>query len=427
VSQVQSGSATGGGGIVPLPPSIPEEPEPPVEPDVKTYTLSASVINGVVSATLNGSAISLPYKANEGDVIVVSVAPNDGFSFEGWADGNTDNPRTITMASDVVLSAECIAVVAPSKHIQFADAEVERVLMSKGVSSDGVGITKEDAERVTSISTWFKGNTTIQTFDELRYFTRVTSLSDDAFVRATIKSIDISNVSHIGGNAFLYSNLEGDFILPKLTAIEGAAFRGTKIKSFVAENLISISNASGNGGVFHDCKSLTDVSIPSATFIGKDAFVNATSLTSVEMQNVETIGKYAFRNTGLTGDLILPKLNAVGSAAFRETKITSFVAKNLVSIEGNDGGGGAFVNCPILAYVELEAITSIGMDAFAGCPSLKDVIIRAITPPTLGVYAFNNSKNATIYVPDASLEAYKTATNWNTYADRIKGISEYNG
>mgnify|MGYP000472681990 CR=1 FL=1 len=30
-----------------------------------------------------------------------------------------------------------------------------------------------------------------------------------------------------------------------------------------------------------------------------------------------------------------------------------------------------------------------------------------------------------IYVPDDSVEAYKTATNWSNYADRIRPISEY--
>ena len=314
------------------------------------------------------------------------------------------------------------------KYIQFEDPEAERVLMSKGVSSDGIGITLEDAARVTSISNWFKGNTSLTSFDELRYFTKVTSLGFDAFVNAAnLASIDLSNIESIADNAFYRTSLGGNFNLPKLTSIGPASFRGTKIESFVAENLLSIPNGEGNGGTFHDCKSLTYVSIPSATFIGKDAFVNATSLTSVEMQNVETIGKYAFKNTRLTGDLILPKLNAVGSAAFRETKITSFVAKNLVSIEANDGGGGAFFNCPNLTSVELEAITSMGADAFAACPSLKKAIIRATTPPILGSYAFNNSANAIIYVPDASVEAYKTGANWNSYADRIRPLSEIEG
>lgn len=30
-----------------------------------------------------------------------------------------------------------------------------------------------------------------------------------------------------------------------------------------------------------------------------------------------------------------------------------------------------------------------------------------------------------IYVPDALVESYKTATNWSTYADQILPLSEY--
>lgn len=419
------GPAVGGGGIVPLPPTEPEEPE---VPPVPTYVLAVEVQNGSAAATLGGVAVQLPYTANEGDTLLVTITPAEGYTFEAWADGATDNPRAVVMTADVTLSAACAQAVAPNQYIQFEDPEAERVLMSKGVSSDGIGITLEDAARVTSIETWFKGNATIQSFEELRYFTRVTSLTYDAFVyAANLASIDLSNIESIADNAFYRTILGGNFNLPRLTTIGLASFRGTKIESFVAENLLSIPDGWGNGGTFHDCKNLTYASIPSATLIGKDAFVNATSLTSVEMQNVETICKYAFKNTGLKGDLILPKLTTIGSAAFREAKITSFVAKNLVSIGGNDGGGGVFFNCPNLAYVELEAITDIGSDAFAACPSLKTVIIRATTPPILGSYAFNNSANAIIYVPDASVEAYKGATNWNTYASRIKPLSEYNG
>ena len=57
----------------------------------------------------------------------------------------------------------------------------------------------------------------------------------------------------------------------------------------------------------------------------------------------------------------------------------------------------------------------------------KDIIIEAVTPPTI---AGNNKPNlygATIYVPDASVEAYKTAAGWSGFASIIKGISEYTG
>ena len=47
------------------------------------------------------------------------------------------------------------------------------------------------------------------------------------------------------------------------------------------------------------------------------------------------------------------------------------------------------------------------------------------TPPTLNSNAYNGThSDLKIYVPDASVEAYKTATNWSQYSSRIKGISE---
>lgn len=135
IGEVQSVSLTAG-----------ESTEDPVYPPT-TYTLAANVSNGKVTATKNGTAISLPYVATEGDVIVVSVTPNDGYAFEGWADGNTDNPRSITMNADVALSAQCVEVVQPpvGNYIQFEDKAVEAVLMANNVSSDGIGITMEDA------------------------------------------------------------------------------------------------------------------------------------------------------------------------------------------------------------------------------------------------------------------------------------------
>ena len=56
------------------------------------------------------------------------------------------------------------------------DPEVFRILMSKGVSSDGVGITKEDAANVTDIETWFTDNDAILSFKQFVNFTGVTTL-----------------------------------------------------------------------------------------------------------------------------------------------------------------------------------------------------------------------------------------------------------
>lgn len=69
-------------------------------------------------------------------------------------------------------------------------------------------------------------------------------------------------------------------------------------------------------------------------------------------------------------------------------------------------------------------ITSIGGYAFYNCTSLTSVTVNATTPPTLGdSYVFNSTNNCPIYVPSASVNTYKTATNWSTYASRIQAIS----
>jgi hypothetical protein len=51
--------------------------------------------------------------------------------------------------------------------------------------------------------------------------------------------------------------------------------------------------------------------------------------------------------------------------------------------------------------------------------------MRAITPPTIASsYVFDGQNNAPIYVPDESVDDYKTATNWVNLADRIFPISD---
>lgn len=72
-----------------------------------------------------------------------------------------------------------------------------------------------------------------------------------------------------------------------------------------------------------------------------------------------------------------------------------------------------------------SSVTRIDAQAFAQCTQLVEVIMEPTTPPTFGGNVFIGCNALTsIYVPDASVEAYKTASNWSTYASKIKPISE---
>lgn len=82
------------------------------------------------------------------------------------------------------------------------DAEVLRILIAKGVSSDGIGITKEDAARVTDIGKWFSG-TSIKSFPELKEF-GITSLTPGTFqtCRSLTTLVLGYNVNFLGGSNF---------------------------------------------------------------------------------------------------------------------------------------------------------------------------------------------------------------------------------
>ena len=97
------------------------------------------------------------------------------------------------------------------------------------------------------------------------------------------------------------------------------------------------------------------------------------------------------------------------------------------SSEEND-----FINRTITSYSN-DSATSIGSSAFYNCSALTEVIIRTTSKVcTLSnKNAFTSTPIASgtgyIYVPDDLVSSYKSATNWRTYANQIKGLSNLSG
>lgn len=84
--------------------------------------------------------------------------------------------------------------------------------------------------------------------------------------------------------------------------------------------------------------------------------------------------------------------------------------------------GSAFKGCDNLLTVEfLGFIGFIYDDAFSGCTSLQSITFNDATPPTyVGSNVFDDTNNCPIYVPSASVDAYKT--KFSAYASRIVGF-----
>ena len=179
---------------------------------------------------------------------------------------------------------------------------------------------------------------------------------------------------------------------------------------------------------FAFCDNLTSVTIgDSVTSIGKYAFEDCRSLTSVTIgDSVTSIGEYAFFNCwSLTSVTIPDSVTTIGFSAFSWcSSLTSVTIPDSVTSIGSS----AFSGCSSLTSVTIpDSVTTIGYAAFSGCSSLTNVYCKAITPPTAEVYdnywrAFDeNASGRKIYVPTESVEAYKSADGWSSYANAIVG------
>ena len=85
---------------------------------------------------------------------------------------------------------------------------------------------------------------------------------------------------------------------------------------------------------------------------------------------------------------------------------------------------GTFHSCSNLTSVTIpSSVRTIGSYAFYNCNGLTSITSLNTTPPTLGTNVFFNvPATCPIYVPSASVNAYKAAANWSSRAKYIQPI-----
>ena len=240
-----------------------------------------------------------------------------------------------------------------------------------------------------------------------------------------------NTVTSIGGSAFFNCVGLTSLTIPNsVTTIEGYAFSGCRglTSVTIGNSVTSIGNQA-----FAYCYGLTSVTIGnSVTSIGQDTFQNCTGLTSVVVSDGNTV--YDSRNNcnaiiktstnelilGCKNTIIPNSVTSIGKYTFQNcTGLTSVTIPSSVTSIGE----GAFIGCSGLTSITIpNSVTTIGGSAFYLCSGLTSVTCESTTPPTLGIYTFDITNNCPIYVPSASVNTYKSASGWSSYASRIQAI-----
>ena len=88
-------------------------------------------------------------------------------------------------------------------------------------------------------------------------------------------------------------------------------------------------------------------------------------------------------------------------------------------------GQSAFLHCRNLESIVLPAtMKTIGIYAFMHDVALRSITCLAPDPPSGSPEMFDDTSECPIYVPAASVEAYRTAPYWSEYEHRIRAIVE---
>ena len=113
-------------------------------------------------------------------------------------------------------------------------------------------------------------------------------------------------------------------------------------------------------------------------------------------------------------------ISSIGSSALIQCyNVTSIVIPDSVSsIESS-----AFQDCYSLMSITIpDSVTNIASSAFSNCFSMSEYHFKSTTPPTLAsANVFNSiASDCVIYVPQGSLSAYQSATNWSQYSSKMQ-------
>lgn len=181
-----------------------------------------------------------------------------------------------------------------------------------------------------------------------------------------------------------YEKPVGDVVIPSTVAYNGQSYP-----------VLDVGRCA-----FAYCDEITNVTVPEGVLrLGNATFYECPRLQSVELpQTIIEWETHTFQ-----GDSALVSVNIPEGI----TTIPYRTFNRCVSLQS--------INIP-------EGVTSIGEWAFFDCKALTDITLACTTPPTAGEDTFN-SYDATIHVPEGTVDSYRQHDIWGQFVHIVDGNS----
>ena len=344
-------------------------------------------------------------------------------------------------------------------YINFEDDAVRDVCVANW-SSDGLGFSMSDAAAVTTLNGRFQGNTTITSFDELKYFTgqsyaNGTNVAQNSTFRA-FKGCTALKSASLPDHDFV--NVANNYVMAEMfndcTALErlywgykrlvigypntGSFTNCTNLRridipnlnSWITNNFINASSAgrhpfqaSGGGHLYVDDQEITSVTIPEGmTSINHGVFAYCRWITSVKLPStMTTLNSNAFwyctRLTSITGLENITTFNAGCCGGLSSINLESFANTKPATFRGSS----IFYSTPIKNLTLTGSFTD--NYAFQGTPG------RTSDPGTLHIIGdmlkLLNDSNNNLAFKEIIVEGNMSQNGFSNYVRKISVTGDY--
>ncbi len=453
-----------------------------VRPVCSSSSSPASTSSSCVTLTLyaggcdNGNVI----KCNAGQQINIRAVPeNELRHFVRWTDGNTDNPRLVTVAKDTVFTAEFAQTYSGkcggSLYWKYADHTLTITGMGdmyNYVYNYGIFSYYEGANMPWRLF--------CDTTDTVALEQGITHIGANAFRGCTaLSSFAIPNtVTSIGGDAFYNCKGLTSIVIPSsVTGIPSGLLTGlyaldsisipaqvfnesgySEPEKFsyvelnsgeITENVSNViqrsyktlrtldasqtTNTTISDEAFRNCYNLQTLRLPAnLTAIPYMAVADCKSLQSITIPaTVTEIESSAFENCrslksvvfeGATAEETTTDGSTASTMALRRIGNWAFYnCHELQSLTVPEGvteiGDAAFYGCVYLTDITLpSSMATISDNAFALCSKLQKITVSATTPPAIQAKTFYEvSRTIPVYVPAEAVKDYKSDLYWQEF------------